>query len=115
MKKYILIVAGIIIASLAFCGCKTGVFTTEGGKEDVGYLQIFSSGDLANQNVSVLIDNTTKFDAKVIKAKQSTEKHNGQTYGIKTGTRHVRIQYKGNTIYEKDIFITSRQTKSIIL
>lgn len=112
MKKLLFLLTTCV---LFLTGCKTGVYTAEYGKEDVAYVSLVSSDALANKDVVVTVDNTTTFTAHVQKAKQSTEKHNGKLHAIKPGTRHLKITYKGNVVYEKDIFVSSQQTKLINL
>lgn len=112
MKKLVLI--GVFLTCL-LTGCKTGVFTAEYGKEDVAFISLVSSDVMANKDVDVYIDEDLHFTMHVQKAKQSTEKHNGKLHSIKPGKRHMKIVYKGNVIYEKDVFLSSQQTKLINL
>ncbi len=112
MKNVLLIVCFCLFV---LTGCKTGVFTSEYGKEDVAFISLVSSDEMANKDVDVFIDDNTSFSAHVQKAKQSTEKHNGKLFSIKPGKRHMRIVYNGETIYEKDIYVSSQQTKLINL
>lgn len=112
MKKFLIICC---LSLLALASCKTGVYTAEYGKEDVAYISLISSDKMANKDVQVYIDNETQFTAHVQKAKQSTEKHNGKLFAIKPGKRHMKVVYNGNVIYEKDIFVSSQQTKLINL
>lgn len=112
MKKLLILCC---ISVLALASCKTGVFTADYGKEDVAYVCLVSSDTMANKNVEVYVDNETQFTAHVQKAKQSTEKHNGGLFAIKPGKRHMKVVYNGNVLYEKDIFVSSQQTKLINL
>lgn len=112
MKKLLIICC---LSLLALASCKTGVYTAEYGKEDVAYISLVSSDKMANKDVLVYIDNETQFTAHVQKAKQSTEKHNGKLFAIKPGKRHMKVVYNGNVIYEKEIFVSSQQTKLINL
>ena len=112
MKKLLFI---CVLLTCIFTACKTGVYTAEYGKEDVAYICLISSDEMANKDVVVYIDNETQFTMRVQKAKQSTEKHNGKLYAIKPGTRHMKVVYNGNVIYKKDIFLSSQQTKLINL
>ena len=112
MKKFMFICC---LCLLTLVGCKTGVYTAEYGKEDVAYISLISSDKMANKDVQVYIDNEAQFTARVQKAKQSTEKHNGKLFAIKPGKRHMKVVYNGDVIYEKEIFVSSQQTKLINL
>lgn len=113
MKKILFALVVLLVGVLS--SCKTGTFTSEYGKEDIAYVFLTSSGDMAGKTVLVQIDDANSFEMKVRKAKQSTEKHNGKAFSIMPGTRHMKITYKGQLIYEKDIFVSSQQTKLINL
>lgn len=115
MKQTLAWIAGIIMLAINLQSCKTGTFASEYGKDDMAYIAITSSGQFAGKKVIVDIDKATSFTIKVQKAKQSTEKHNGNLYGIKTGKRHVVVSYNGQILYDKVIFVSSQQTKIINL
>lgn len=115
MSKKLLSLISLIVIALGLTCCKTGTFASEGGKDDIAYISVISSSEYANKAVTVSIDDTTTFDAKVRLAKQSTEKRHGDLYGIKPGKRHIKITYQGMVLYEKDIFVSSQQTKTIQL
>lgn len=112
MKKILFLMCSCLIL---LAGCKTGVFTSEYGKEDVAFISLVSSDALANKDVEVYIDENAPFTVHVQKSKQSTVKHNGKLFSIMPGKRHMKIVYNGETIYEKDIFVSSQQTKLINL
>lgn len=117
MRNKLLVVIFTCFLLMAFVttSCKTGVVASQHGLDDVAYIALASSSTYANKVVTVVVDNDTRFDAKVTKAKQNQEKRKGDLYGIKTGKRHVQVYYKGQVVFEKDIFVTSQQTKEIIL
>lgn len=53
MKKILFLMCSCLIL---LAGCKTGVFTSEYGKEDVAFISLVSSDALANKDVEVYID-----------------------------------------------------------
>ena len=112
MKKLLFI--GILLTSM-LAGCKTGVYTAEYGKEDVAYISLMSSDQMANKDVEVFVDEDTQATLHVEKAKQHAEKRTGKLFAIKPGKRHLKIVHEGKVIYEKDIFVSSQQTKLINL
>lgn len=112
MKRFLIICC---LSLLVLASCKTGVYTAEYGKEDVAFISLISSDVMANKDVQVIVDDETQFTAHIQKAKQSTEKHNGKLFAIKPGKRHLKIVYQGKVIYEKEIFVSSQQTKLINL
>ena len=62
--------------------------------------------------VQVDIDGT-KFDAKVVKPKTANRK--GTQYGVATGRRNITVTFEGKTIYQKQLFLSSQETKIIDL
>lgn len=114
IRLWMALFAGSVLLSI-MTGCRTGTFASEYGKSDTAYISVVSSSDYAGKNVDVIVDNDTMFQVKVVRSKQSTEKHNGRLYGIGSGKRHVRIEYDGKVIYDKDIFVSSQHTKLIML
>ncbi|MEZ3589794.1 MAG: DUF4831 family protein [Muribaculaceae bacterium] len=118
MRRRLQIILSLVAIAMAACcitGCKTGTFASEHGRDDVAYIDVVSSDAYAGKKVTVTIDGTTEFTVKVQKSKQSTEKHNGDLYGIRPGRRSVKVVYDGKTLYEKEIFLSSQQTKIIQL
>ena len=114
MKKRILFTL-LIVASL-LVGCKSSFpVAQQTGKEDMAYLvfvgprQTYGNG---SRLVQVDVDGT-KFDAKVVKPKVANRK--GTQYGVATGNRHVTVMFNGNTIYSKQLFLSSQETKVITL
>lgn len=105
----------VLITVLLVTGCKTGVYTSEGGKSDVAYLSFTSSNLYANKVVTVTIDNATTFEAKVVKEKKNREKYRGEVYAIAVGRKMVKVTFEGEVLYDKEIYVTTQQTKNIEL
>ncbi|MCL1937208.1 MAG: hypothetical protein FWF52_02290 [Candidatus Azobacteroides sp.] len=103
----------LVIFPLIFAGCKVGSTTEAKGLENESYLQFVQGQEKYNGGVDVYVDNTASFKAKVDKVNSRTVR--GNVYTIKSGTRHLKIAYKGQTLYEKDVFLSSRETKQILL
>lgn len=114
MKKYTLFALFAIIMFIV--GCKTNYpVAQQTGKEDMAYLvfvgpkQTYGNG---SKLVQVDIDGT-QFDAKVVKPKTANRK--GTQYGVGTGNRHLTVKFQGKTIYNKQVFLSSQETKVIYL
>lgn len=114
MKKNLLF--AIFAVALLIVGCKVNYpVAQETGKEDMAYLlfvgprQTYGNG---SKLVQVDVDGN-KFDAKVVKPKTSNRK--GTQYGVGTGNRHIKVEFEGKTIYEKQLFLSSQETKIINL
>jgi len=97
-------------------GCKANYpVSQQSGKEDmaflvfVGPLNTYGNGSKA---VQVNVDGT-KFDAKVVKPKTANRK--GTQYGVSTGLRNITVTFNGQTIYQKQLFLSSQETKIINL
>lgn len=103
------------VASL-LVGCKVSYpVAQQSGKEDMAYLvfvgpkNIYGNG---SRPVQVDVDGTT-FDAKVVKPKTANRK--GTQYGVATGRRNIKVTFEGKTVYQKQLFLSSQETKIINL
>ncbi|MBQ6062786.1 MAG: hypothetical protein IJK42_03325 [Prevotella sp.] len=110
LKLSLLMVACLLI------GCKANYpVAQQSGKEDVAYLvfvgplKTYGNG---SRPVQVDVDGTV-FDAKVVKPKTANRK--GIQYGVATGRRNVIVKFKGQTIYQKQLFLSSQETQIINL
>ena len=102
--------------SCLLCGCKANYpVAQQSGKEDMAYLVFVGSlktyGN-GSKPVQVDVDGTT-FDAKVVKPKTANRK--GAQYGVATGRRNVTVKFNGQTVYQKQLFLSSQETKIINL
>ena len=111
MKKYVLLL--LVIFSFIFTGCKVGSTTGSRGLENESYLQFVQGQEKYNEGVNVFIDNIAPFKAKVDKVNSRTVK--GNVYTVKSGTRHLRVEYKGQVLYEKDVVLSTQETRQIQL
>lgn len=110
MKKRLILFA----IPLILLGCKANYpVAQQSGKEDMGYLLFVSPDKYIGEKVQVIIDNAQPFTAKVVKQKNSNRK--GTQYGISTGTRSLKVNYDGKTIYQKKLFLSTQEVKHIIL
>ncbi len=87
----------------------------QSGKEDMAYLVFVGpSSTYGNGSKTVQVDvDGTKFDAKVVKPKVANRK--GVQYGVGTGRRNVSVTFNGKTVYSKQLFLSSQETKIITL
>lgn len=114
MKKRLLFT--MLAVTCFLVSCKTNYpVAQQSGKEDMAYLvfvgprQTYGNG---SKPVQVDVDGKT-FDAKVVKPKVANRK--GTQYGVATGNRHVTVKFKGETIYRKQLLLSSQETKIINL
>ncbi|MBP3467085.1 MAG: hypothetical protein J6K01_05680 [Paludibacteraceae bacterium] len=110
MKKSILMIIAAALALLA--SCKYPV-TQSSGKENIAYLIFVSVSNKPNSMVEVTVDGNTVFTAETVKEKKSNNK--GTTYAVAPGKRTVRVTDNGNVLYDKVIFLSSQETKKILL
>lgn len=114
MKTKILITLFAIVCLLV--GCKSSFpVAQQSGKEDMAYLVFVGPKDTyGNGSKLVQVDvDGTQFDAKVVKPKTANRK--GTQYGVATGRRNVTVKFNGNTVYSKQLFLSSQETKIITL
>lgn len=114
MKKIILFT---LLATMCLLeGCKSSFpVAQQSGLEDMAYLVFVGPKETygnGSKLVQVDVDGTT-FDAKVVKPKTANRK--GVQYGVATGRRNVTVKFKGETVYKKQLFLSSQETKIITL
>lgn len=106
----------LYLLAVTFCllltGCKVGNVAVSQGLSDQSFLY-FVSINKYSEPVKVTLDRSTSFDAKVVKEKKATVK--GNIYAVSTGKHHVSVAYKGKTIWEREVFLSTRETKKITL
>lgn len=112
MKNLFQRIATLLCATFLLAGCKAPV-AQQSGREDIAYLLFISPKQYAGKEVTVTLDTQTPFEAKVIKEKFARSK--GKQYGVHTGKRKIKVTYEGRTLYDKYIFISSQETKHILL
>lgn len=111
MKKHILLLVTVI--SIIFTGCKVGRTTESRGLENESYLQFVQGQKVYEEGVDVFVDGIAPFKAKVDKMDSRMVK--GNIYTVKSGTRHLKVEYKGSVLYEKNVVLASQETRQIQL
>ncbi len=110
MKKFLMFFT--VLALLMACKANYPV-AQESGKEDMAYLLFVSSKQYAGKDVQVSVDGGAPFNARVVKSKKSNRR--GTQYGINTGRRKIKVTFEGQSLYQKDIFVSTQEVKQIIL
>lgn len=111
MKAHIWLLALLV---LVLGACSVGRTTESRGLENQAYLQfVRGNTDKYSDGVDVYIDDAQPFKAKVDKVDSRTVK--GNTYVIKSGKRHLKVEHNGTVLYEKDIIVTTQETRKVQL
>ena len=107
----------VLVGLLLTTGCARYPIETSSGKEDVAYLLFISQeGVYAKKDVTINIDGKTTFTVQPIKAKRGSEKLKGSQYKVAPGRRKVVVtDKKGDTIYSREIMLSTQDTKQILL
>ena len=108
MKKTILFT--ILLSLLISCGVTK---SSSSGIENQAFLVVVGTPSNYPNGVEVMLDDKTKFNSEVHKNRDKI-KHL-RLYGISTGKHKISILNNNKIIYEKIIFLSSQQTKKIIL
>jgi hypothetical protein len=110
------VIFSLIATVCLLIGCKTNYpVAQQSGKEDIAYLVFVGPAEKYENGakpVQVEVDGT-KFDAQVVKPKTANRK--GTQYGVATGRRDVTVKFNGQTVYQKQLFLSSQETKIINL
>ena len=93
-------------------GC-TGVKTLSTGLENESFLEFIGNPRDYAQGVDVNIDDKIKFKAEV--NKDHVNRPKGKVYVIPPGTHTITVAYSNNVIIKKKLFISTQETKKIIL
>jgi hypothetical protein len=109
MKKYLI----LLVIPLVLLGCKSGRTTETRGLENEAYIQVVQGQQKYPGGVDVFVDDAAPFKAKVNKMNDRTVK--GNIYTIKSGTRHLKVVYKNQVLFDKQVVLTSQQTRQIQL
>lgn len=107
MRKFLLL-CGVLLA----IGC-TGVKSTTSGLENEAFLVFLGDPENYDAGVEVTIDEETSFSAQV--QKKHSDRPKGKVYAISTGQHLVSVLHNNEVIYQKRIFVSTQETKKIIL
>jgi len=114
MKKNI--IAFVALLCILLVGCRTNYpVAQQSGKEDMAYLVFVGPAETygnGSRLVQVSVDGTL-FDAKVVKPKTANRK--GVQYGVVPGKRNLVVRFNGQIVYQKQIFLSTQETKIINL
>jgi len=108
MKKFLFAISLIFL----LLGC-AGTKSTHGGLENEAFLDIVGTQRNYVGGVTVILDDKTSFNASVNDPSSNTPR--GKTYAIEAGQRTVAVQYNGQDLYRKQIFVSAQETRRIAL
>jgi hypothetical protein len=106
MKKIILL---LITIALVLTSC--GSLSIARGLENDAFLEFVGTVPEYRDGVDVNIDGISYFKARVY----NVDNLEGDVYAISAGKHTVTVSYNGIVIYKKKIFVSSQETKRIIL
>ena len=115
MKKLVFAIACLLFP-LFYTSCGVGTYSVSSGKEDCAYISIEAN---SRYNVVVTIDDQS-FDTQTVKTiahKTRRDIKNTAKYALKTtpGQHKVEITKDGTTLYSKQVFVSTGETKIIEL
>lgn len=105
----------IILLSVTFLvisSCATGIKTTTKGVDNTSYLEFVGEPRFYPDGVEVILNNKTAFIAGV---NVSEDQIGGISYAIPPGKHDLEVRAGGELIYSKQIFISTQETKQIML
>lgn len=109
------------VATFLLSGCVATPPLGHGDGGDMAKLIFVSSDKNAKGNVKVKVNGKNEFDAKVAKAKPEKEskskktKQKGRTYSVPSGRQTITVTRDGKTVYEGEITVSPKETKTIVL
>ena len=105
--KYISVLILLILTS---CG---GTKTASRGLTNESYLEFIGKPSYYSEGVQVVVDENIPFVAKVYNDRVGRLR--GEVYAISTGSHNLKVYFENKLIYNKQIFITTQESKKIIL
>ncbi len=108
--KTINIFLAVIGICVLFSNC-TGVKSTSSGIKSEAYVVLIGNKSTYN-DVKLQIDDNEPIEAEVTK---ESKRPKGNLYAISTGKHVIRVFNGDELIYQKQIFVSSQETKKIIL
>ena len=112
MKKQLHIILAVLFSGILLSNC-TGVKTVARGLENEAFLEFVGNPSNYSEGIDVIIDDNISFKAKV--KKNHVTRPKGEVYSISTGTHTVTVSHKNKIIYQQKIFVSSQETKRIVL
>jgi hypothetical protein len=109
MKK---IIYSVIIGLLVITSC-TGIKTLSTGSENESYLNFIGKPMDYRGGVDVTLDDKSTFKADV--NKDDSDHPKGKVYSIANGKHIITVSYNQKIIYKQQIFVSSQETKKIML
>jgi hypothetical protein len=109
MKK---IIYTIVIGLIFLTGC-TGLKTTSTGLENEAFLEFIGTSSNYTGGVDVNLDDKNTFKGEV--NKDHADRPKGKVYAISTGNHTITVSYNSKIIFKKQIFVSSQETKKIML
>jgi hypothetical protein len=106
------IIYTIAIGLIFFTGC-TGLKTTSTGLENEAFLEFIGTPSNYIGGVDVNIDDKNTFKGEV--NKDHADRPKGKVYAISTGNHLITVSYNSKVIFKKQIFVSSQETKKIML
>ena len=102
----------LVALSIFLVGCG-GISNTVRGLDDVAFLEFVGNSDTFKEGVQVVVDGKPSFDAKVYKDKVTRVK--GNVYSISKGKHEISVSYQGKIIFKQQVFLSTQETKKIVL
>ena len=123
MKRGILLASFLALIAFVFASCQATPRTTSHGLENVAYLQItsvkayeYTATDEVEERtpriVTVVVDDTEPFQAKVNDAKKRSV-DNKYTYKIAVGAHDIEVRNGDTIIAKKKIFTSANEIKIV--
>jgi len=107
IAKYLILPLFVLLIS---CG---GTKTSSQGLNNESFLEIIGTPSMYSNDVDVVVDDNKSFKAKVYKDKVGRMR--GEVYAITIGKHLIKIYSENKIIYNQQIFVSSQQTKKIII
>lgn len=111
--KHILIICMVAAFTLLW-GCRAHYPVAQStGNEDIAYLLFVSRSNAKPQIVDVTLNGKRTFRAVTVKARKANRR--GTQYTVQPGTVNIRVASNGSVLYEKKLFLSTGETKQIML
>lgn len=112
MKRFLMI---CLLAAAALCcttGCNLGNYSRTTGLQDEAYVSLVGP---RSGKALVTIDDGAPFEMEVVKSKKAYNYADKHKAAVGVGRHRVRVEYGGRVVFDREVFLSSREVKRIEL
>lgn len=108
MKRILLLLFVLCVTA----GCNLGNYSRSSGLQDQAYISLVAP---KKGRALISVDGAAPVDMKVVKARKGYNYAAKHRIVVAVGKHRVRVEQDGRVVFDRDIFVSSREVKQIEL